>query len=780
MLFRGSILFLFYFSQAQAAGPLEQFYTSFIRGVSSGTCNAPESEQSCRKSAALQNQSQIQSVSSTIITNRLVELDNERNQCAKTQWDSLKGNSAEAKEMKTARVQQMNTQLSQLQDIRNQLETLGREMAQGPSLATLQQSRKYAKNKNEIDQQIADAKKIVQDKEDLAHSFLALYNQKLSEIPNSDSPAMAKFIESRISTVSTQHKPIMLQDYEKLIDSVSKGFQESQDDLLKSKSGNSYNLSVDEKDRLAGDPTLVAQLTREFPSAGNSIETYQCQASQHAKTKENIEFGANVASFAIPGGAFVLAKAARASYVLRSPKLASSIEKGSKYLGWASVGIGGTEATAEIAKSCLAENKTRSVGSCTLSPKLVIEEFQMSSCVWDATLAAVPGAIKGGTGLFAIKDGKGAGKLSEFAAEMRKKHGKNLDYRFAGKMKDGDRVKAAESIVGRPLTPSQQKAVIHAHNMDSTSYLPDTSKPLSDPSNIGRYSEKSQIAKRDYLVSKDFSEKEAKQLGLAGVTGNTPEVAETNIRKISMFLLKKDPSSQQVDAIWKAKHAHPNDKLKILTDAGFSPDDAQRIASSEFDNALEKAKGVVLSERAPAEIPPPPAKPVAIDRQKNLADRFEVQDGPKLQAAFDDSRKFHLAEISKDPDIYRNSPAKVIEASTTGLDTKKSADFIQAYVQDQKSGDEGLMKLVSEIDKKVAAEASKSSMQSGYNQAKLQELKVELLERHYTKKYPAPGGAEIDIDAFDNNDEKGFSAWQAAQDALEKYKKKGEKLRWPK
>ncbi len=774
------VIFLFC-KTAFSASSVEQFYSSFIRGISANSCKSIEAEMTCQQNSSKNNLSRLQAVSSSVISSRLVSLDNERRACAKSQWDSMNGSAPEAVEMRKIRVEQMNTQLSQLQDIRNQLEDLGRDIIRMPSLAGLQQSRKYSKNKQEVDAKITDAKKELELKEQLAESLLTLYSQKLAEIPNSDTPVVAEFISSRLSYMSKNFKPVTLKEYEIFVSSVSKGFQESTDDLQKSKSGNSYNLSVEERERLATDPTLIAQLAREFPGGEKSIEVYQCQARQHASTKNNFEVGANIASFAVSGGAFLAARAARASFVLRSPKNASLVEKGSRYLGFASLGAGGVEGSVNLVKSCLAENKTQVQGSCILNPKLVIEEFELSSCVWDATLASIPAAIKAGTGVYALKNGSGTTQLSEFVAEMRKKYKKSLDYKFAGKLSDRDRAAAAESVIGRNLTSEQKKAVIEAHKMDPTAYLPDRSFAADSAANAGKYSEASQKKKRDYLVTQGFSEKEARLLGVTGITGNTPEIAAQNMTNGAFVLFKRVLTQNQVDAIWNASSGSRDDKIKKLSQAGFTEDEVQKIISGEFEKSVKASANIALPEpvQSVPVVKTAPLPPTTADKQKILADKFELQDGKAMQSAYDESRKAQIATANNNPELFRSSPAAVFDGTVNGLDTKKSADFIEDFVAASKGGDAGYLKAIGSVDQRIATEASSKSMKSDFNKFKLQELKVEMMERYYTKKYTNKYN-EMDMDRFIDEDGDGFDAYTAAKEKLADIVKKAEKSRWPK
>jgi hypothetical protein len=325
-------------------------------------------------------------------------------------------------------------------------------------------------------------------------------------------------------------------------------------------------------------------------------------------------------------------------------------------------------------------------------------------------------------------------------------------------------------------TPEQQdrilKAVVDAHNICADSgfkeYSPDCLR------------KKAVILKRSGL---NQEERElVMRLGIAGKFADVPVEAVTSIRQSSVFLFKRDLTPSQIEAIWDtAGVGSREEKARKLAQAGFSPEEIEKINSGEFRQAAAKAKGVVLGDlpQPSAAAPSAPAPALkTLSPQQKLADQFETHSS-NTQAAFDESRKAHLEEMKKNPELYQTSPNKVIEATTSGLKPSESADLVESYLKKTGHADAEFPKVVASIDQKIASEASKRSMQAGFNQYKLQELKVELLNRHYAEKYKTKWG-DLDLDRFMDEDEKGFDALKKLEQSVETFKKQGEKLKWPK
>ena len=241
-------------------------------------------------------------------------------------------------------------------------------------------------------------------------------------------------------------------------------------------------------------------------------------------------------------------------------------------------------------------------------------------------------------------------------------------------------------------------------------------------------------------------------------TGATKEkaIAEAKQRMLDMGLSEKE--------------------VAAITGGDF--DAGRAIATSETSTTATTAAKVVESSKPAAEASAV-NKPTALaDRQKELASRLDGTDAKKVQEAYDESRKAQLAEISKDPSVYRKSPSKVIEGTPNGLTKKEGADFIEAYVKETGGGDSGVLKIVKAIDDKVGSIAGDSGSAT-FKKYKLQELKVELLERHYNTKFGNKFN-QIDMDKFYEVDEKGYEALQSAQEKLLELQRSTSSRLWPK
>lgn len=425
-------------------------------------------------------------------------------------------------------------------------------------------------------------------------------------------------------------------------------------------------------------------------------------------------------------------------------------------------------------------------------------------------LAEASGSVKVATALKAVRDlektneklanvaegTRKAERLTDLAAKQQQKVLKAMDA-MKGAKGDEQRkqlVRAMDLLKDEdPVVQDRMlQAIVDAHNVCAESGFKTATSPGYSPDCLRKKAKIMKAAglsqsQRDTLM----------RLGIAGKFEDIPEKAVEVIRKSSKYLFGRELYADQVQAIYEVTAMKDRaEKVKLLTATGFSKDEIDKIISGELINSREKAKNMTIADKiqerpitdaatstqaaAPAQATAPAsAQPAAMSPTQKLADSFERQNGDGIQKAFEESRQAHAEELKKNPTVYENSPSKVIEGVTTGLTKEDSAKFIESYVAKRGGNtDAEFKKMMDAIDNKALAEAGRNPIQSSYNQFKLQELKVELLERYYTKKYNSFN--QLDTDKFYDADEAGFEAFSAAREKLEALKKKGEKLKWPK
>lgn len=370
-------------------------------------------------------------------------------------------------------------------------------------------------------------------------------------------------------------------------------------------------------------------------------------------------------------------------------------------------------------------------------------------------------------------------------------------------LKDGEKLTKLESELGRaskPLSKKEKAAYEKAHN-----------EGASRGESYGSYTGKTLREKKRILMEEGgFKEVEADFMINRGYVGNAPDEVITAVkegREWKFFseaakgrakqVFGKDISDNQAAAILSyrnallksgtAKEKAVAEAKQRMLDMGLTDKEVGSIISGEFDSAKTVANTATSTTTAPAktvENTKPAAQSSAAnnqtslaDHQKELASRLDGTDAKKVQEAYDESRKAQLAEISKNADVYRKSPSKVIEGTPNGLTKKEGADFIEAYVKDSGGGDSGVLKIVKAIDDKVSSIAGDSGS-AAFKKYKLEELKVELLERHYTAKF-GNKHHEIDLDKFEQADEAGYEAYQAAHERLEALRNSRSSRLWP-
>lgn len=346
------------------------------------------------------NQKDFQITSENIFYNRLSELETARLQCSQSEWNSYSKKTANGAENQKIVIAKMNEVIPVLRRMQKDLNALGAQVsvleAKLPKKSDTAGLVLSAREKTDLATKSAPLLKEYEERKAEMTALQALYKMKSSEIPDADNSVVNSFIIDHMGGYSnSKFIPVTSDSFEKLTTQMNANFDVSIKEYAKDKTG-SVDLSTDQKTYLALEPTLIAQLVRENPSQVLTIQNFQCQAKTRDQGKKRVETTATIASIAFPIGALGLAKAASSTFVLRSPILASRLATASKVLGFASVALGGLQAANQVANNCGGTpTKNKVEGSCTKNPKILTEQFSFASCLFDATLAALPLIAKG-------------------------------------------------------------------------------------------------------------------------------------------------------------------------------------------------------------------------------------------------------------------------------------------------------------------------------------------------------------------------------------------------
>ena len=181
---------------------------------------------------------------------------------------------------------------------------------------------------------------------------------------------------------------------------------------------------------------------------------------------------------------------------------------------------------------------------------------------------------------------------------------KNLrkqDLNTAGSLKNEDRILATEGILSRKLSPTQKDAVIKAHEVGGFK-------------TFGQYSEVDIAEKRALLRAAEFSQKESETLLWKGIAGYNKAEMLPLIQKRGTEFFGKPMTNVQTEAMFMDNELSSKSKdirLKNLTDAGFSPQQAQEIVEQKIHRAGSVSATLAPPKPAPITAPEPARLPAA-------------------------------------------------------------------------------------------------------------------------------------------------------------------------
>lgn len=177
------------------------------------------------------------------------------------------------------------------------------------------------------------------------------------------------------------------------------------------------------------------------------------------------------------------------------------------------------------------------------------------------------------------------------------------DLAFAGALNKEERVLATEGILSRNLSQKEKEALIQAHEVGGLK-------------SYGQYTETELAEKRTIMKAAGFSERESETLLWKGITGwSKAEMIPMAQKRASEFFGKpitKDQATSIVGDLDLMGKSSKEVRLKNLTDAGFTPQQAQEImdmklnSSGSLSATLTTPSAATQTPRTTASAPPPP------------------------------------------------------------------------------------------------------------------------------------------------------------------------------
>lgn len=606
--------FLAFSSGSNAAEFMDGFYRVLTNTFRSNNCNSAQVPRSAApttpvcndQNISADNRQDLSQLTESSFYPRLVQLETARLQCMKADWESFAPNSS-GQLNQAFMVTKMNAVIADLQFIKREI---GRLAGQMQLLnGRIPNKVRTGEIRNSTYQAMLDE---YNQKNEQAQKLLVAYQQRLSEIPNSDNPLVQEFVESQLSNFSDNATTVTPQSFEALRKRVAEGFQNSINELnseVRSRNG----LSIREKARLANDPDLIAQLGSENPNSTSTIARMQCLASREQGTADAIRTGVTIASFVLPGGAFMMAKLARSAFVFNSARLSQNLMKSAKAFGWSSVALGSVEAANSLHEQCLRSTQAQVSGQCGQTPETLIQQHQLSSCLWEATLNAVPALARvtsSGVLLrqFSRESRENQALRSFIETNSGRANIRNQNLASAANLNPRERRIAAEGILERPLTRPQADALQRAHNVGLER-------------GIGGYTAEDIEQKREILRSAGFSQRETETLLWKGIAGGEgPEMLAMIQRRLDEFFGRRITQAER-DAIIAAdsdRSLSAAQKLERLTGVGFSREQAEEILRGRHHTSGSRSQAPAAASTAarpaPAAAPAPtpaPARPAA-------------------------------------------------------------------------------------------------------------------------------------------------------------------------
>ncbi|MEZ0391421.1 MAG: hypothetical protein ACAH59_04350 [Pseudobdellovibrionaceae bacterium] len=320
----------------------------------------------------------------------------------------------------------------------------------------------------------------------VARESMQKYAATLSTIWQHDNPEMQAWIDGYVSSSQFNEENFYAeammgrgsQSFESLRGRIKENLKKSKKQLDSQQRGpGNYQLDSATREELYENQNLLQSIVKKNPNAVKSLEAATCKYQSNKQLKEGLILGASVGSMLFPATWFGTFMAARAAFALNTAR-AAKLAQASKLLGLGTMLVGSTATMESFVKSCLNESPDLQVGadSCQSSKDFEIAKMKTSNCLLDSTLAA-SGAVGGSTLSYLAKRRQ---DTAEFVQRMQKSL-RSQEPAFAGNLTNGERIAAAEGILGRTLNSQQRDALIRAHEVGNPPY---TAKQIEEKRRI--------------------------------------------------------------------------------------------------------------------------------------------------------------------------------------------------------------------------------------------------------------------------------------------------------
>jgi len=484
------IIFIFS-SKSYSQTFVDKFYQAAGAMYSNETCPAQSTNSlPCQnKTMAEKNRNDLQKTSETVFSNDLAKLDMARTQCVQAEWNSYSDpkNSKSAQNKKLI-IDQMNQVIPTLMNINKQISLLVYKNSElEPKIPKTEGFQLSAKEKAQIQAKREPMLNEYNERQQQVTALVALYKMVQNQIPHGDDPVMNKFLlEHMGGYMQKGFVPVTEADFQKVSADINGELDAALDEVESTKKNGNYELSSSQKNRMALDPTLSAQWISKNPSQLASFQSFQCHVKLRDEGKKGLVKTATtvvtVASLALPLAGAIAAKAAEAAFVLESPALLSTVSVAARSLGLASVALGGISMAHQVANNCKPENGTTISGSCEKDAKMLTEQFSLSSCLVNVTLAALPASLRGSLKILKKLSPK---EIEDLAAEVksvakiRDQSKRQAIIDKVSVLDDDSRFELGKKLLGedrvKELGPEKLKALI-----DKVHAIPTTSETLPE------------------------------------------------------------------------------------------------------------------------------------------------------------------------------------------------------------------------------------------------------------------------------------------------------------
>ena len=412
-------------------------------------------------------------------------------------------------------------------------------------------------------------------------SLTSLREMLIAQLPYSETPLVRSFIESQLSGTFSSLKIPTSTQIQKLYADVEKSLISSQQKIQKTKSPSGiYDLTADQKIEMGTDEFLIAQMLQKNPTSSSQIKSLQCQAEKIKSGRTALSTAVTVGSFVLPIG---FSSAGRVAFLMRAPNLAKKMTQISEVAGIGFHLVGSTAAIKEAYDYCSKDlmGQVKAGSQCSYDTKIVIQEFETSSCILRSTLALLPTA----GGLIAKKLTDKTSLLSKYVEDIKnlpslKKLSQNEKMKFlntASGMSNSERKASTAMILEKTkgLTESQKKGLIEAHEIASNKgYFELTTQELK--------------AKMDKLISAGYNTDEADTILRTGLAGELRQA------------IKLAPSKTGADFYSSLEDS--GNKSRLLAEQALrGPKADTQKATDYFKKATSQYQSEIKKSAAPSE-----------------------------------------------------------------------------------------------------------------------------------------------------------------------------------